>query len=114
MLGGLVFRVVLSGKSTFSTTTEEIVKRLKEVKAERKAYKEEHRLRFEALPEQERLESASAMARDAQIYGESISTPTSRNRPITRGCMLSSSAKQHRRLQSPAFVGAADFGRRRR
>ena len=37
---------------------------------EKKAYKEEHRLRFEALPEQERLEAASAMARDAQIYGE--------------------------------------------
>ena len=54
---------------------EEIVKRLKEVKAERKAYKEEHRLRFEALPEQERLEAASAMARDAQIYGESDFDP---------------------------------------
>ena len=40
------------------------------VKWGKKAYKEEHRLRFEALPEQERLEAASAMARDAQIYGE--------------------------------------------
>ena len=49
---------------------DDIERQLKEIKAEKKAYKEEHRLRFEALPEQERLEAASAMARDAQIYGE--------------------------------------------
>ncbi|EGF11904.1 phosphate transporter [Neisseria bacilliformis ATCC BAA-1200] len=76
MLGGLVSYVLFyQVKKHVLDYNEEIVKRLKEVKAERKAYKEEHRLRFEALPEQERLEAASAMARDAQIYGESDFDP---------------------------------------
>ena len=76
MLGGLVsYMLFYQVKKHVLDYNEEIVKRLKEVKAERKAYKEEHRLRFEALPEQERLEAASAMARDAQIYGESDFDP---------------------------------------
>ena len=77
MLGRAGFlRFVLSSKKARSRLQRrKSSKRLKEVKAERKAYKEEHRLRFEALPEQERLEAASAMARDAQIYGESDFDP---------------------------------------
>ena len=50
--------------------------RLKTVKQEKKAYKEQHRLAFEALDEQEKVKVATAMARDAQIYGDSDADPS--------------------------------------
>ena len=43
---------------------------LKGIKLEKKAYKEEHRLFFEALSESEKVEYATKMAHDAQIYDE--------------------------------------------
>jgi len=71
VLGGLVsYLLFYQVKKHVLDYNNDIERQLKEIKAEKKAYKEEHRLRFEALPEQERLEAASAMARDAQIYGE--------------------------------------------
>ena len=71
VLGGLVsYLLFYQVKKHVLDYNDNIERQLKEIKAEKKAYKEEHRLRFEALPEQERLEAASAMARDAQIYGE--------------------------------------------
>ncbi|MDO4696382.1 MAG: anion permease [Neisseria sp.] len=71
VLGGLVSYCVFSlVKKNVLDYNKRVEEQLKQVKAEKKAYKEEHRLRFEALPEQEKIEAASAMARDAQIYNE--------------------------------------------
>ncbi|MDO5058919.1 MAG: inorganic phosphate transporter [Neisseria sp.] len=71
VLGGMVsyflFSLVKKNVLDYNTKVEA---ELKKVKAQKKAYKEEHRLRFESLPEQEKIEAASAMARDAQIYNE--------------------------------------------
>ncbi len=44
---------------------------LKTLKQQKKAYKEQHREQFERLTESQKIEVASAMARDAQIYSES-------------------------------------------
>lgn len=44
--------------------------RLKEIKQEKKAYKEQHKKAFELLNEAEKINVATAMARDAQIYSE--------------------------------------------
>ncbi len=43
---------------------------LKGIKQEKKAYKEQHRLFFEGLSEAEKVEYATKMAHDAQIYDE--------------------------------------------
>ena len=43
---------------------------LKGIKQEKKAYKEQHRLFFEGLSEAEKIEYATKMAHDAQIYDE--------------------------------------------
>ncbi len=43
---------------------------LKGIKQEKKAYKEQHRLFFEGLSESEKVEYATKMAHDAQIYDE--------------------------------------------
>lgn len=43
---------------------------LKGIKQEKKAYKEQHRLYFESLDEAGKVEYATKMARDAQIYDE--------------------------------------------
>lgn len=71
LLGGLVsyglFYLVKRNILDYNTKVEE---QLKAVKAEKKAYKEQHRLRFESLDEQEKIQATSAMARDAQIYDE--------------------------------------------
>ncbi|MFP5075195.1 inorganic phosphate transporter [Neisseria sp. WLZKY-1] len=76
VLGGLVSYVLFyQVKKHVLDYNTEIERQLKDIKAEKKAYKEEHRLRFEALPEPERLKAASAMARDAQIYGEADFDP---------------------------------------
>ena len=70
-LGGLVSYILFSQIKKhvldYNTETED---RLKSIKQEKKAYKEQHRQYFESLSEAEKIECASAMARDAQIYGE--------------------------------------------
>ncbi|WP_430472090.1 inorganic phosphate transporter [Wielerella bovis] len=47
-----------------------VIAQLKAIKAEKKAYKEQHRQQFAALDEQEKIQVATAMARDAEIYDE--------------------------------------------
>ena len=71
VLGGTVafclFSVVKKQVLDYNDKVDEA---LKAVKAEKRAYKEQHRVRFEALDEQEKIEVSTAMARDAQIYNE--------------------------------------------
>ena len=70
LLGGAVsyalFYLIKRNVLEYNARMEE---QIKDVKAERKAYKEQHRLRFESLDEAEQIQATSAMARDAQIYG---------------------------------------------
>lgn len=70
LLGGAVsyvlFYLIKRNVLEYNARMEE---QIKAVKAERKAYKEQHRLRFESLDEAEQIQATSAMARDAQIYG---------------------------------------------
>lgn len=71
LLGGAVsyamFTIVKKNVLDYNDAVEQ---RLKDIKAEKKQYKEEHRRRFEALDENAKIAAASAMARDAQIYRE--------------------------------------------
>ncbi len=71
MLGGVVaFTLYSFIKKQVLDYNEKVSAELKAIKAERKAYKEQHRQRFDALDEQSKIEVSTAMARDAQIYGE--------------------------------------------
>ena len=71
MLGGVVaFTLYSFIKKHVLDYNEKVSAELKAIKAERKAYKEQHRQRFDALDEQSKIEVSTAMARDAQIYGE--------------------------------------------
>lgn len=72
LMSYLVFRLVKKHVLDYNTQVEE---QIKELKAEKKAYKEQHRQRFEALDEAAKIETASAMARDAQIYSDSDLDP---------------------------------------
>lgn len=49
---------------------DRITAQLKELKLEKKAYKEQHRHWFDQLSESEKISVASAMARDAEIYSD--------------------------------------------
>lgn len=76
VLGGLAayltFSVVKKYVLDYNASIDE---QLKAIKAQKKAYKEDHKRRFELLDEQEKIEIATAMARDAQIYGEADFDP---------------------------------------
>ncbi|MBF0802805.1 MULTISPECIES: inorganic phosphate transporter [unclassified Neisseria] len=76
MLGGLISYILFSQIKKhvldYNTAAEES---LKTIKQEKKAYKEQHRQHFESLDESSKIELASAMARDAQIYGETDLDP---------------------------------------
>ncbi|MGB4881836.1 MAG: inorganic phosphate transporter [Neisseria sp.] len=71
LLGGigsyLLFSQIKIRVLDYNTQAEE---QIKNIKHEKKVYKEHHREQFELLTESEKIESASAMARDAQIYGD--------------------------------------------
>ncbi|EGV34945.1 phosphate transporter family protein [Neisseria weaveri LMG 5135] len=71
VLGGLVsyilFAQIKKHVLDYNTKAEQT---LKSIKQEKKSYKEQHKLFFEGLSEVEKVECASQMARDAQIYGE--------------------------------------------
>ncbi|MFV2029217.1 inorganic phosphate transporter [Neisseria sp. S1] len=86
VLGGLVsyilFAQVKKHVLDYNTQAEA---RLKAIKQEKKAFKEQHRLYFESLSEAEKIECASAMARDAQIYGESDTDPSELESEYYRG-----------------------------
>jgi len=58
---------------------------LKGIKQEKKAYKEQHRLFFEALSESEKVEYATKMAHDAQIYDEPDFDPADLKSDYYRG-----------------------------
>ena len=77
VLGGLVsyllFSQIKKHVLDYNTSAEE---NLKAIKQEKKAYKEQHRAYFEGLSESEKIECASAMARDAQIYGDADFDPS--------------------------------------
>ena len=76
VLGGIVSYIVFSiVKRKVLDYNTNITAQLKAIKAEKKAYKAEHRQRFEALDEQDKIEAASAMARDAEIYDEADYDP---------------------------------------
>ncbi|UOO82230.1 inorganic phosphate transporter [Uruburuella testudinis] len=77
VLGGLVSYLLFSQiKKHVLDYNMDAEGRLKAIKQEKKAYKEQHRQYFESLSESEKIECASAMARDAQIYGESDLDPS--------------------------------------
>lgn len=71
LLGGVLSFILFSQIKKFvldyNDRTEE---RIRELKQEKKAYKEEHKRRFEELNETAKINVASAMARDAQIYAD--------------------------------------------
>ncbi|MDO4879375.1 MAG: anion permease [Neisseria sp.] len=69
VLGGLMSYVLFGQVKKYVLDYNERVERdLKALKAEKKAYKEEHRLRMESLTEIERLKENEASTRDAEIY----------------------------------------------
>ncbi|QEY23376.1 inorganic phosphate transporter [Neisseria animalis] len=76
LLGGFVSYVLFSQIKKYVLDYNAAADlRLKTIKQEKKAYKEQHRLAFEALDEHEKVKAATAMARDAQIYGDPDSDP---------------------------------------
>ncbi len=77
VLGGAVsYFIFLQIKKNVLDYNDEAEGRLKIIKQEKKAYKEQHRQHFESLSEADKVECASAMARDAQIYGEPDMDPS--------------------------------------
>ena len=76
LLGGLTSYFLFSlVKKNVLDYNDRIEQQLKDIKAEKKAYKEQHKKRFDTLDENTKVVSASAMARDAQIYSESDLDP---------------------------------------
>ncbi|OSI11655.1 inorganic phosphate transporter [Neisseria canis] len=77
VLGGLVsyvlFHQIKKHVLDYNDAAEE---QLKQIKAERKLHKEQHKLSFESLEEHEKIKVATAMARDAQIYSEQDFDPS--------------------------------------
>ncbi|WP_201289283.1 inorganic phosphate transporter [Pelistega ratti] len=67
MLAYVLFRLIKVYVLDYNTDVE---LKLKEIKKEKKQFKEQYKLRFDALPEKEKLEAASAMAQDAQIFSD--------------------------------------------
>ena len=94
LLGGavayLLFSLVKKYVLDYNASIEE---QLKAIKAEKKAYKESHKHRFEAMDEQEKIEITSAMARDAQIYGENDFDPAELESAYYRGLYAIDSRK---------------------
>ncbi len=71
LLGGMVsFFLYSLVKKYVLDYNSAIDEQLKNLKAEKKEYKDAHRIRFEALSETDQIRVASEMARDAQIYND--------------------------------------------
>lgn len=71
VLGGAVsFAVFSLIKKNILDYNEEIDKQLKTIKAKKKELKEQHKIKFAALDEQEKILVANAMARDVQLYND--------------------------------------------
>lgn len=74
VLGGAVsFAVFSLIKKNILDYNEEIDKQLKTIKAKKKELKEQHKIKFAALDEQEKILVANAMARDVQLYNDADS-----------------------------------------
>lgn len=74
VLGGAVsFAVFSLIKKNILDYNEEIDKQLKTIKAKKKELKEQHKIKFAALDEQEKILVANAMARDVQLYHDADS-----------------------------------------
>ena len=86
MLGGLVSYLVFSRiKKNVLDYNDWAEGTLKTIKQEKKAYKEQHRLFFEALNEAEKVEYATKVAHDAQIYDEPDFEPSELQSDYYRG-----------------------------
>ena len=71
VLGGLMAYVLFGQiKKHVLDYNQRIETRLKELKQEKKAHKERHKLSFDTMSEAQKIDAASAMARDAQIYAD--------------------------------------------
>lgn len=74
VLGGAVsFAVFSLIKKYILDYNEEIDKQLKTIKAKKKELKEQHKIKFAALDEPEKILVSNAMARDAQLYNDADS-----------------------------------------
>ena len=86
MLGGLVSYLVFSRiKKNVLDYNDWAEGTLKTIKQEKKSYKEQHRLFFEALSETEKVEYATKVAHDAQIYDEPDFEPSELQSDYYRG-----------------------------
>lgn len=69
VLGGLVSYLIFAQiKKHVLDYNSAAEAQLKKIKQEKKAYNEKHRAFFESLSEHEKIQTASAMARDVQLY----------------------------------------------
>lgn len=74
VLGGTVSFLIFSIiKKYILDYNDEIDKQLKAIKAKKKELKEQHKIKFAALDEPEKILVSNAMARDAQLYNEADS-----------------------------------------
>ena len=95
VLGGLVSYILFYQiKKHVLDYNDAADEQLKQLKAERKQHKEQHKLRFEALSEQEKVQVATAMARDAQIYNEPEFDPAELESNYYRGLYAIEQRKQ--------------------
>ena len=95
VLGGLVSYILFYQiKKHVLDYNDAADEQLKQLKAERKQHKEQHKLLFEALSEQEKVQVATAMARDAQIYNEPEFDPAELESNYYRGLYAIEQRKQ--------------------
>ena len=86
ILGGVVSYLLFSQiKKHVLDYNADADAKVKGIKKEKKAYKEQHRQFFESLSESEKIETASRMARDAQIYDEPDLDPSELESSYYRG-----------------------------
>lgn len=95
VLGGVasffLFSMVKKHVLDYNASADE---ELKKIKAEKKAYKEEHKNKFEDWTESERAQETAAMARDAEIYAKADCDPNELESHYYRGLYPIDSKKQ--------------------
>ena len=108
MLGGLVSYLVFSRIKKKCIRLQRLGGRnLKTIKQEKKAYKEQHRLFFEALNEAEKVEYATKVAHDAQLYDEPDFEPSELQSDYYRGLYELDNRKNNvDSYKSPSFLGS--------
>lgn len=86
VLGGITSYLVFSQIKKHVLDYNQVAdEQLKAIRAERKSYKKAHRLRFEVLSESEKVATASAMARDIEIYDDPDLDPAELESDYYRG-----------------------------